>query len=143
MLGFVHAMSGSLRTRLFAAVLLVPLVALAIATSGAGLRCRITGAMLDACCCGEGETSEAQTVSTVSQADCCDRVVRNVSSAPAELTAPPTVSPQQTASIAVAAFDQPTLDHDPSALSPRSEARASIGPPTVRSRLVAKSSFLI
>ncbi|HEY2731417.1 MAG TPA: hypothetical protein VGK52_15850 [Polyangia bacterium] len=131
------------RTRLFAAVLLLPLVAFATATSGFALRCRITGAVLGACCCDHGETTRADAVATVSQADCCDPVIRNVLAAPVELTASPSAVPHQTAPVAFVASVDSTADHDPSALSPRSEARASIGPLTVRLRLVAKSTFLI
>jgi hypothetical protein len=139
-----RAMTRRSRTRLFAAVLLLPLVAFATATSGFALRCRMTGAVLGACCCGDdGETSQAEAVATVSQASCCDAVIRNVSVAPVELTAPPSAGPDQTAPAAFVASVDSTADHDPSALSPRSEARASIGPPTVRLRLLAKSTFLI
>jgi hypothetical protein len=143
MLDLIRAMYRRLQTRLFAAALLLPLVALATATSGFGLRCRITGAVLDTCCCGDGESAKAQPVSTVSEADCCDRVVRNVSPAPAELTVAPSALPKPAAPTIFVAFAGPKLDHDPAALSPRSDARPSIGPPTVLLRLVAKSTFLI
>jgi hypothetical protein len=142
MLDVIRALSHSLRTRLFAAVLLLPLIALATATSGAGLRCRITGEVSSACCCdgGEGAAEKAAPVATVSEADCCDRVVRDVTTAPAELGTP-SVLPDQTtpvAHVAAAAADGP-----PSAFSSRSETRSRTGPPTVRLRLVSKSSFLI
>src|SRR5258705_445254 len=48
MLDPIRAISHSLRTRLLAAALLLPLIALATATSGVGLRCRITGEALSA-----------------------------------------------------------------------------------------------
>jgi hypothetical protein len=134
-------MSHSLRARLFAAVLLLPLVALATATGGVGLRCRMTGEVLSACCCDSGD-AKAAPVATVSEADCCDRVVRDATTAPAELSAPPSVLADQTLAVRVA-FAAPALDLASSVLSLRSETRASLRPPTVRLRLVSKSSFLI
>jgi hypothetical protein len=132
-----------LRTRLFAAVLLLPLIALATATSGAGLRCRITGEVSNACCCdGENAAAKAAPVATVSPADCCDRIVRDVTTAPAELSTP-SVLPEQTTPVAYVAFAPATDDLLPSAFASRSETRSCTGPPTVRLRLVSKSSFLL
>jgi hypothetical protein len=145
MLVRIRTMSRSLCTRLFAAVFLLPLVVLATATSDVGLRCRITGAVLSTCCCGDGDGESAKEApnATLSQADCCDRVVRDVTPARAELSPAYRALPDQTVPVAVVAFDDSPIDHDPSALSPRSAARASLGPPTVRVRLLAKSAFLI
>jgi len=141
MLDLIRALSHSLRTRLFAAVLLLPLIALATATSGAGLRCRITGEVSSACCCdgGENAAADAAPVSTVSEADCCDRVVRDVTTAPAELSAP-SVLPERSTPVA---FEAAAVELGPRVLSSRSETRSRMGPPTVRLRLVSKSSFLI
>ena len=123
----------------------MPLVALATATSGVGLRCRLTGEMLSVCCCDGGESAAAKAapVATASEADCCDRVVRDVTTAPAELSTTPRVLPDQTTPVAYVALEAAVVDRSPSAFSTRSETRARIGPPTVRLRLVSKSSFLI
>jgi hypothetical protein len=145
MLDLIRAISHSLRSRLFAAALLLPLLALTTATSGVDLRCRITGEVLSVCCCdgGKGAAAKSAPVASVSEADCCDRVVRDVATAPAELSAA-SVLPDQTTPVAHIAFAAaPTIALLPSVLSSRSETRASIGPPTVRLRLVSKSSFLI
>ena len=143
-LDLIRARSHSLRTRLWAAVLLLPLIGLATATSGAGLRCRITGEVLSACCCdgGESPAAKAAPIATVSVADCCDRVVRDVTTAPAELSSP-SVLPEQTTPVAYVAADTAAVDPRPSVFSSHSETRSCTGPPTVRLRLVAKSSFLI
>ena len=145
MLDRIRAFSHSLRTRLFAAALLLPLIALATATSGVGLRCRITGEMLSACCCdgGDGATTKAPPVATVTEADCCDRVVRDVTTAPAELSTTPSVLPDQTTPVAYVAFEAPAVDLPSRVFSSRSETRARVGPPTVLLRLVSKSSFLL
>ena len=144
MLDLIRAISHSLRSRLFAAALLLPLIALATATSGVDLRCRITGEVLSACCCDGGDAAAAKSapVATVSEADCCDRIVRDVTTAPAELSAPSAL-PDQTTPVAHLAFASSAIDLPPTVFSSRSETRASIGPPTVRLRLVSKSSFLI
>jgi hypothetical protein len=133
-----------LRTRLFAAVLLWPLVALATATSGAGLRCRITGEVLSACCCdgAENAVTKAAPHATVSAADCCERIVRDVTTEPAELNTA-SVLPAQTMPVAYVAFAPAAADLLPSVFSSRSQTRSRVGPPTVRLRLVSKSSFLI
>jgi hypothetical protein len=145
MLDVIRSISHSLRTRLFAAALLVPLIALATATSGVGLRCRITGEMLSACCCDGADGAAAKTppIATVSEADCCDRVVRDVTTAPAELSATPNALPDHETPLALVAFQVQIEAPSPSVFLSRSETRASIGPPTVRLRLVSKSSFLI
>src|SRR5207249_5120144 len=131
MLDVIRAFSHSLRSRLFAAALMLPLVALATATSGVDLRCRITGEVLSACCCdgADGAAAKAEPPATVSQADCCDRLVRDVTAAPAELSARATtgVLSAPTAQVATLAFERPSTGLDPSAFAPRSEARASIG----------------
>jgi hypothetical protein len=144
MLDAIRAISHSLRTRLLSAALLLPLIALATATSGVGLRCRMTGEVSSACCCAgaDGSDAKAASVATVSEADCCDRVVRDVITAPAELTATPNVLPDQTP-VARVALEDPAFDPPPSSLAFRSETRARIGPPALRLRLVSKSSFLI
>ena len=144
MIEAIHAISHSLRTRLLAAMLLVPLVALAMVTSGVGLRCRITGEVTRACCCerGDGPAAASERLATVSQSGCCDRVVREVTLAPAEVIAASAL-PDQTTPVARVAFAAPPADRARSVLSSRSDVSASIGPPTVRLRLVAKSTFLI
>jgi hypothetical protein len=144
MIEAIRALSHSLRTRLFAAVLLLPLIALATATSGAALRCRITGEVSSACCCdgGENAAAKAAPVATVSAADCCDRIVRDVTTVPAELSTP-SVLPEQTTRVAHVAAEVPAIDLLPSVFASRSETRARTGPPTVRLRLLSKSSFLI
>ncbi|HEX3696422.1 MAG TPA: hypothetical protein VH374_13650 [Polyangia bacterium] len=142
-LNLILALSHNLRARLLAAALLVPLLALATATSGMGLRCRLTGQVLSACCCDSGDdvAPTSPPIATVAQADCCDRVVQDASTVPAELSAMPTAPSDQSA--LVVAFDVTALDRLPSVLASRSETSVSTGPPTVRLRLVAKSSFLI
>ena len=142
----IRTICHSLRVRLIAAVLLAPLLVLAVATGGVGLRCRLTGEVLAACCCHSDSdaAANAESVATVSPAaDCCDRLVRSVTAAPATLSVATRALPDHFTRVAVIAFVDATADVDPSALSPRWETRASIGPPTVRLRLVAKSSFLI
>jgi hypothetical protein len=145
MIARIPAMSASLRTRIFAAVLLVPLVALATATSGVGLRCRITGQVIDACCCdGAGDDAvKADAPATVSEADCCDRVVREVTPTTAEVSAPQRLLPEHAWLLPTLALDVSTISTESSPVRTRSEARASIGPPTVRLRLLSKSTFLI
>jgi hypothetical protein len=145
MINPIRSLSHSLRTRLFAAALLLPLIALATATSGVGLRCRITGEMLSACCCdgADGAAAKAAPIATVSEADCCDRVVRDVTTAPAELSATPSALPDHETPVALVAFQAQIDDPSPAVFLSRSETRASIGPPTVRLRLVSKSSFLL
>ncbi len=143
MLNLIRALPHSLRTRLFAAVLLLPLIAVATATSGFGLRCRISGEMSSACCCGgDDAAAKAAPVATVSEADCCDRVVRDVTTAPAVLSTTGAL-PEQTAPVATLVVRSAAVDPLPSIVSSRSESRSRIGPPTVRLRLVSKSSFLI
>jgi hypothetical protein len=127
--------------------LLLPLIALATATSGAGLRCRITGEVLSACCCDGGDAvAKAAPLATVSAADCCDRFVRDATTAPAEPSPAPRVlhvSWTPVARFVDGSVDASAVERLSSFLSSRSETRASIGPPTVRLRLVSKSSFLI
>jgi hypothetical protein len=145
MLAFIRAMSRSLQTRLFAAVLLLPLVALATATSGVGLRCRITGEVLDACCCGDAgdDDAKADAPSTISAADCCDRVVREVTPTTAEVSAPERWLPEHATPMPAFAANVPMIVADTSPVRARPESRASLGPPTVILRLLAKSTFLI
>jgi hypothetical protein len=121
---------------------MLPLLALAMATSAVGLRCRMTGEVLSSCCCGPGDEPQAESPTSVSQAGCCDRLVREVTAAPAEVSTTARVLPERTAPVALVAPSL-VLDVVPSVLAVRSEARASIGPPSVRLRLVAKSAFLI
>jgi hypothetical protein len=144
MLDRIFAISNSVRRRLLAAALLLPLVALATATGGFGLRCRVTGEVSSACCCDRGQNEAAKAEgATVSPADCCDRVIREATSTPAEANGPSRALPEQTAPVAYLAFEAPPADVVSSALSVRSETRASLGPPSVRLRLVSKSAFLI
>jgi len=146
MLDVIRSISHSLRTRLFAAALLLPLIALATATSGVGLRCRLTGEMLSVCCCDGGDDSavaKAAPVATVSEADCCDRVVRDVTTAPVELSSTASALPDQTTPIAYLAVEGPAVARRASVFSSRSETRARVGPPTVLLRLVSKGSFLL
>jgi hypothetical protein len=135
----------SLRARLFAATLLLPLLALATVTSAAGLRCRLTGAVLSACCCDRDSepVAKAASVATVSEADCCERLVRDVTTSLAEVCPASSALPDQAMPVAFVAFEPSALDLVSSALSSRSETRTSLALPTVRLRLVAKSSFLI
>jgi len=145
MLDVIRSISHGLRTRLLAAALLLPLIALATATSGIGLQCRITGEMLSVCCCDGGDSAAAKTppVATVSEAACCDRVVRDVTTAPAELSTTPKVLPDQTTPIAYVAIEAPAVGLSSSVFSSRSKTGARVGPPTVLLRLVSKSSFLL
>jgi hypothetical protein len=144
MLGQVSIMFPTLRTRIFAAALLVPLLALALQTSGVGLRCRLTGVVLDACCCGEMvEAAEANAVASVSAAQCCDRVVRDAVHAPAELSAKLVPLSAPAPALIVAIFGSPPLGLVASPVVARADFKGGVGPPTVRLRLVAKSSFLI
>jgi hypothetical protein len=140
-------MSRRLPRRLFAALLLLPLLAFATATSGVGLRCRITGALLNACCCEQaGAGSPAGDVpTTVSAADCCDRLVRVAPSATAELRAPERLvrSFPARAPLPTVALPGLLLAVDAAPAWARADARAHQGPPTVRLRLLSKSAFLI
>ena len=151
MIATAKAMSASLRTRIFAAVLLFPLVALATATSGVGLRCRITGQVqgIDACCCdgaedgADDDAAKAAAPATMSEADCCDRVVREVTPTTAELSAPERLLPDDATPLTALALDVPTIAAASAPMRARADLRASVGPPTVRLRLLAKSTFLI
>ena len=134
----------SLRGRIFAAALLLPLIAFATVTSGFWLKCRLTGEMLSACCCSGGDQpAPADAPSTASEADCCDRVVQNVTPARAELTVSPPVRPDQSAASDVIPVAGPATDVAAAPVAVRADTPASIGPPTVRLRLVSKSAFLI
>ncbi|HEX2659240.1 MAG TPA: hypothetical protein VHU40_13245 [Polyangia bacterium] len=134
-----------MRTRLFAAVLLLPLLALAMETGGIGLRCRVTGVILDACCCGDAADADpAETVvASVSPASCCDRVTRDVARAPAELSVTGDRLTTPPAAITVAKLDSAEVGPGASTRVSCAGTPESVGPPTVRLRLVAKSSFLI
>jgi hypothetical protein len=101
--------------------------------------------MLSACCCDGGETAAAKAapVATVSEADCCDRVERVVTTAPAEPSSAHQVLPDQTTPVAYVAVEASAVDPLSSVFSSRSEIRARVGPPTVLLRLVSKSSFLL
>jgi hypothetical protein len=134
-------MAHGLRTRLLAAVMLVPLLAFATATGGAWLRCRMTGQILSACCCGDGEAS-APDADAVSAADCCDRVEQVVTTAPAELSAP-TEHPSVSSTPVTVVVADLGASRVPAFVSFRPDSRASVGPPTGRLRLIAKSTFLI
>ncbi|HXI58952.1 MAG TPA: hypothetical protein VNO55_22950 [Polyangia bacterium] len=139
-----------LRTRLLAAVLLLPLVALTTATGSVGLRCRVTGVVLDVCCCpnvdGDGQAATGHADATMFAADCCDQIVREISEAPAELVAPAASLPHRTTPVGFVTFADAgaiVRQNVSSLRSSRSAAEASHGPPSVRLRLVAKSAFLI
>jgi len=130
-----------LRTRLYAAALLLPLVALASATGGQWLRCRVTGAMIETCCCADADAAQASpTVATVSEGDCCDRIVREVAPALAELVPATTMAPRIVVGVvslaggAIAVADAPPV---------RVEARRILAPPTAQQRLITKSTLLI
>jgi hypothetical protein len=145
MIAVIRTMFRSLRTRLFAAALLLPLVAFATATGGYWLRCRVTGAALGSCCCGEEDRASATPpTTTVSEADCCDRVERHVAPNVAELTGAETAAPP--APVGVVLFHDPSEGSGGLVSAPalaRLRARPSLGPPTARLRLVAKSTLLI
>jgi hypothetical protein len=133
-----------LRTRLFAAALLLPLIAFATATGGHWLRCRVTGAMVEACCCGdeaEAAATPEATTTTVSESDCCDRVERQIAPSFAELTATETGAPDAAAS--ALPFEDVSIDLVSAQPQTRATARSSLGPPTSRLRLIAKSTLLI
>jgi hypothetical protein len=128
--------------RLFAAALLLPLIAFATATSAFELRCRITGAVLDDCCCGDADQSRPPpATTTISQADCCDRLERHVAPSFAELTAPETATPVR--AVFPLPFEAASIDLVSARASVRATARSSLGPPTARLRLIAKSTLLI
>ncbi|HVU51381.1 MAG TPA: hypothetical protein VHL80_11875 [Polyangia bacterium] len=132
-----------LRTRLSAAALLLPLVAFATATGGQWLRCRLTGAVVDACCCDDGDaaaTPPAPTVPTASEGDCCDRVVRDVAPAAAELVPPTTMAPRILVGAVLPAPGAIGADDAPPG---RVEAHRILAPPTAQQRLITKSTLLI
>jgi hypothetical protein len=134
-----------LRTRLFAAALLVPLIAFATATGGHWLRCRITGAIVSDCCCdaqgGDAAATSAPTSSTVSEADCCDHVARSVSPTVAELRGEADHAP--IADATVSALEGSSIEIVGAPPAVRAVARSSLAPPTARQRLVAKRTLLI
>ncbi len=137
-------MSRHVRMRLFAAALLLPLVAFATATGGSWLRCRLTGAVLDDCCCAgeaaEAQPSKAPAPATVSEADCCDRVIRSVAPTVAELAAP-TAAPH--VSVLALSLEGPAAEVAVTPVGVRAVARSSLPPPTARLRLLTKSTLLI
>jgi hypothetical protein len=135
-------MSRRLSARLAAAALLLPLVAFATATSGHWLRCRVTGAVVDACCCGDEAEAATPVTTTVSEGDCCDRVEHQVSPSVAELTAAETAAPDATAH-AIPPFEGVVQGPVSAPPQPRAMARSSLGPPTSRLLLIAKSTLLI
>lgn len=144
MLDLTFSMFGRLTTRLLAAVMLLPLLALVSATGGFGLRCRITGEVLSACCCPDGaDAAKGEPVATVSEADCCDRLVREVTSTTAEVSSTQRVLPDQPTQLPALALRALSVDVVRPERSSPVEDRASLGPPTGRLRLLAKSSFLI
>ena len=135
-------MFRSLRTRLLAAALLLLLVAFATATGGYWLRCRVTGAALGSCCCGEEDRASATPPTTsVSSADCCDRVERHVAPSVGELTVAQTAGPE--ASVGVLPLESASFDLVSAPAQTRVTTRDSLGPPTTRLRLIAKSTLLI
>jgi hypothetical protein len=124
-----------------AAALLLPLIALATATSGYAMRCRVTGAVFDACCCGDDAAATTPPATTVSEADCCDRVERHVAPTVAELTAPAPAAPDA-ARIALP-FEAASLELVSAPARARLATPSGLGPPTSRLRLIAKSTLLI
>jgi hypothetical protein len=135
-------MFRSLRTRLFAAALLLPLLAFATATGGSWLRCRVTGEALSACCCA-GDAQDAATTPTtsVSSADCCDRLERHVAPSVGELTVAQTGAPE--GSVGVLPVEGASVALVSAPTQTRVTVRVSLGPPTTRLRLIAKSTLLI
>jgi hypothetical protein len=134
----ILATANTLRARLFAAALLLPLLAFVTATGGYFQRCKLTGAVVDACCCGDEDQGSTPPGTTVSQADCCERVERRVASSVAELRAP------DPAAAEVALVALPAASASIAKPAPvRVTARGSLGPPTSRLRLLAKSTLLI
>jgi len=142
MIDSLENMFRSLRTKLFAAALLLPLIAFSTVTGGHWLRCRVTGAVLQACCCGD-ETQPAATTptATVSQADCCDRIEHRVAPTVAELTV--AESAARDAAGLTPSVDQVSIDLIAAPTQLHVELRSSLGPPTGRLRLIAKSTLLI
>jgi hypothetical protein len=142
-------MRSAIHRRLIAAILVLPVVVLASATGGDWLRCRLTGQILTACCClGDdviASSNSGATVSgaTVSNGDCCDRVEKNATAVAADLRTDTKLVVEQIAVVAAVALSGPA----PSFVAPpivRTDASpTSLGPPTVRLRLLAKSTFLI
>jgi hypothetical protein len=131
-----------LRTRLFAATLLLPLLAFATATGGSWLRCRVTGEALSACCCADEAQDAATTPTTsVSSADCCDRVERHVAPNIGEVTVAQTAAPE--VSVGVLPVEVTSIELASAPTQTRVTAQTSLGPPTARLRLIAKSTLLI
>jgi hypothetical protein len=98
----------------------------------------MTGAVMD-CCCADGDAPPAPAVPTVSEADCCDRIVRTVVPTVAELVGPPVLAPQ---ALVVALADTAEVVAD-AAPPIRIEARRALAPPTAQQRLVTLSTLLI
>jgi hypothetical protein len=129
--------------RLAAATALLSLLAVSAATGGVWLRCRITGVLRPACCCpgADGTNDVAPTPPAAkSDDDCCDRIVTEVEQTPSELAArAPAVAPALVVALAASAA--------PSSMVPRAGRFASeqsrAGPASTRTRLLAKSAFLI
>jgi hypothetical protein len=135
-------MFRSLRTKLFAAALLLPLIAFSTATGGHWLRCRVTGAVLQACCCGdEAQPAATPPTATVSQADCCDRIEHRVSPSVAELTVAERAA--HDAAGLTPSVEQVSIELISAPPRRRVEVHSSLGPPTGRLRLIAKSTLLI
>jgi len=140
MLDRARAMRNRIAHRLAAATTLLSVLAFSAATGAVWLRCRITGALLPACCCVDADQATAPTPPTAQAADCCDRVVADVERAPTELTSrEPLVAPLPAVALADAVAPSSPLPHAPRFAHEQSRA----GPPTTRARLIAKSAFLI
>jgi hypothetical protein len=134
-------MARLLRMRLFAAALLLPLVAFATATGGHWLRCRVTGAVLSDCCCGAIEDAPSPAATTVSEADCCERVVRSVTQTVAEMSASTAQGP--VAPLGVLALATPSAEIGTACAAVGAVGRRGLAPPTAQQRLVAKRTLLI
>jgi hypothetical protein len=123
--------------RLTAGALLLPLLALSIAAGGLWMRCRITGALTEACCCA-GDDGGGPRVPVVSEADCCDRVVVAASDQASELTAHDSWAAPRMVPVTYTGGGLPAVFAAAHVVAPR-----AAWPPDTRARLIAKSAFLI
>src|SRR3954451_5277355 len=94
--------------RLTAGALLLPLLALSIAAGGLWMRCRITGALTEACCCA-GDDGGGPRAPVVSEADWCDRVVAAAPDQASERTRHDPRAAPQVAPVAYAGAGQPAV----------------------------------
>ena len=89
---------GKRRNRWLSALLLVPLLALAVsASSFSGLRCTMSGLfVLDTCCptlSDQSQTAPAEPQAKLDEPACCERVVVSNDKAPAASSARPEIAP--------------------------------------------------